>query len=278
MMHQLRRLLPERFRAFGRIRRERWRRWDREVERSARKLAAVEAAEAERRPDPSLRDSPLHELGERYRPSKRTHDYLRHYWSHFRDIRDGARRVVEIGVQTDRSIRMWEEFFPKAEILGIDIDPRCKVFEGGRRRVFIGDQLDTAFLERFAAETGGGFDVVIDDGLHTAEAILTSFSVLFPALAPRGIYAVEDLIHSEGVVEFFASLAHRVNHFPGDPGDWPGMNRFSRGTSWLTRNVTGVAFYRFLCFIQRGYNPEENPYLVELEDLRRWRSEAEERD
>ena len=58
---------------------------------------------------------------------------------------------------------------------------------------FLGDQCDPEFLRHFVADTGGGFDVVIDDGLHTGRAILESFVALFPALAPRGIYAVEDI-------------------------------------------------------------------------------------
>jgi len=216
-----------------------------------------------RGPDPDLRASPLHEIGERYQPSKRSHDYLRHYWTHLRDIRGSARRVVEIGVETDRSLRMWEEFFPKAEILGIDIDPSCKSFEGGRRRIFIGDQMDPAFLHAFVSQSGGDFDVVMDDGLHSEEAILTSFSVLFPALAPRGIYAVEDIIRLPGVVRFFGELMNHVNYFPDDGRAWPSVDAFSPDTPWLTRNVTGVSFYRYLCFVQRGFNPEENPYLLD---------------
>ena len=93
----------------------------------------------------------LEKLGDIYTPSKRNHDYLRHYWRYFRDVRLSARKVVQVGLQTPRSINMWEEFFPNATIYGLDIDPRCAEFAGGRKKVFIGDQTSEAFMMEFIA-------------------------------------------------------------------------------------------------------------------------------
>jgi hypothetical protein len=145
----------------------------------------------------------LETIGEDYQPSKRAHDYLRWYDLHFSRIRETARKVVEIGVETDRSLKMWEAYFPNAEIIGIDISPHCSRFAGGRRRVFIGDQMDVSFLGEFVAETGGDFDVVIDDGLHAPRSIVLSFLNLFPALKRDGVYVVEDIISQPETVAFF---------------------------------------------------------------------------
>lgn len=87
-------------------------------------------------------DNELERLGERHQPTKRNHDYLPYYWMHLRDIRMDVTNMLEIGVQTDRSLRMWEEFFPNAMIHGLDIDPACQQFQGGRRVMHIGDQGD----------------------------------------------------------------------------------------------------------------------------------------
>src|SRR5260221_11025638 len=76
-------------------------------------------------------------LGQKYQPTKRMHNYLPNYWKHFRDVHTKVTRVLEIGVQTDRSIKMWEEFFPNAQVYGIEILPECKHYEGGRRKIFI---------------------------------------------------------------------------------------------------------------------------------------------
>ena len=215
-----------------------------------------------RQPTQGLRESDLHRIAEKYVPTKMKHDYMRHYWAHFRDIRLSAKKVVEIGVQTDRSIRMWEEFFPNAQIYGIDIDPECARFSGGRRKVFIGDQMDSEFLTEFIRETGGGFDVVIDDGLHSQKSILTSISELFCSLGKRGIYVIEDIQRSPVVMRFIGHLMEAVNFYVGEKKDWPYLTEFPDGVDWLTRHVEGVSFYRYICFVQKGVNPEENPYLV----------------
>src|SRR3954462_6194741 len=74
----------------------------------------------------------LPELGERFRPTKRIHNYLLRYDHVFGSFRHRVRRMVEIGVQTDSSVRMWRDYFPNAEIIGIDIDPECQRFESDR--------------------------------------------------------------------------------------------------------------------------------------------------
>lgn len=59
--------------------------------------------------------------------------------------------------------------------------------------VIAGDQADPAFLERMLAEHGRDFDVIVDDGGHTMKQQITSFTVLWPAVRPGGVYFIEDL-------------------------------------------------------------------------------------
>jgi hypothetical protein len=205
----------------------------------------------------------LQQLAAKHEPSKAQQDYIRHYAAHFGPIRDRVRSLVEIGVQSPRSLNMWEEYFPNATIYGLDIDPACEAFTGGRRRVFIGDQKDPVFLRRLIAETGGGFDIVIDDGEHSEPAILKTFSVLFPALADHGLYAVEDIENLPRVSRFFRELERNVNYWPNGfaESDWQRLRQFDNRATWLDRNVVGLHFYRYLCVVNRGFNPEDNPSL-----------------
>lgn len=210
----------------------------------------------------------LEELGRKYLPTKRDHNYLPLYWMHFRDIRMKVRKVCEIGLQRDASLRMWEEFFPSAEIYGIDIDPACRAFEGGRRRVFIGDQSDRRFLGSFLNEVGGGLDIVIDDGSHLVDHQLATFEVLLPALNRHGIYVMEDTGPCVGdyqriTVNSLQQLAANVLYWPEGyrPEDWPKLSSFPDTSSWADRNVVGVAVYRWIAFVFRGDNPGDNPYL-----------------
>lgn len=208
-------------------------------------------------------DNPLHRLAVKYKPTKRRHNYIKHYHAHFGPIREDVKRFVEIGVQTPTSLQMWEEYFPNATIYGIDIDEKCLAFTGGRKKVVIGNQRDRAFLGRFIDMTGGGFDIIVDDGEHTGAAILTSFCCLFPVMSSHGIYAVEDLVDLRNVLKFFLTLEQHINYWPkGFPGkDWPYLHAFDDAASWLDRNVVGLHFYRYLCIVNRGFNPEDNPYL-----------------
>jgi hypothetical protein len=220
---------------------------------------------------PVSSDNPLEELAAKYLPTKRLHNYLPFYWLHFREIRSEVRRVLEIGVQTDRSIRMWEEFFPNATIYGLDIDPQCGRFEGDRRKILIGDQGDRACLQRVVEQAGGSFDIVIDDGSHRVEHQLTSFDFLFPRLSDHGIYVVEDTGGCVGdpglaTVKTLAKLVESVMYWPQGfrPEDWPHLTEFPHDALWADRNVIGVAFYRWLVFVMRGHNPGDNPHLTPL--------------
>jgi hypothetical protein len=222
-------------------------------------------------PFPISTNNPLGELGEKYLPTKRLHNYLVHYWMHFRDVRFDVRKVVEIGVQTDRSIRMWEEFFPNATIYGIDIDPECRQFEGGRRRILIGDQADERFCARVIEETGGAIDIVIDDGSHLVEHQLKTFSLLFPAMSDHGIYVVEDTggcVEDQELVTVNAlkGLIDSVMYWPKGfvPRDWPHLTKFPDEAKWADKNIIGIAFYRWIVFVMRGRNPQDNPFLTPL--------------
>jgi hypothetical protein len=216
-------------------------------------------------------ENALDQLGEKYRPTKRRHNYLPYYWMHFRDIRFAVKNVLEIGIQTDRSIRMWEEFFPHATIYGIDIDPECRQFEGGRRRMFVGDQSDPDFLRRGVEDSGGAFDIVIDDGSHRVEHQLKSFDLLFPAMSDHGIYVVEDTGGCVGdpelaTVNSLKALVDSIMYWPTgfQPSDWMYLSEFPDEARWIDENVIGIAFYRWIVFIMRGKNPGDNPFLAPL--------------
>jgi hypothetical protein len=216
----------------------------------------------------AVSDNYLAELGETFKPTKRFHNYLVYYHLHFRDVRERVRTVLEIGLETDRSLRMWEAYFPKAEVFGIDIDPACKAFEGGRRRVFIGDQSDTAFLEACLQSIGRSLDIVIDDGSHRVDHQIASFNYLFPRLSSHGIYVMEDTGGCVGdfrlrTVNRLKRLVDAVFYWPPKQRDrnWSELSAFPDDAPWAARNITGVAFYRWIVFIMRGQNPEDNPYL-----------------
>lgn len=121
-----------------------------------------------------------------------THQYHLCYEKHFSALRDKGLSLLEIGVQEGASLKMWEEYFQRAHIFGVDVNASCKRYESERTKIMIGDQADRVFL-RMAAQRTGPLDIVIDDGGHSMVQQMTSFEELFPFLRPGGIYVIEDL-------------------------------------------------------------------------------------
>ena len=210
----------------------------------------------------------LYELGEKFKPTKRLPNYLIHYWKHFRDIHKRVTRVLEIGVESDKSIKMWQEFFPNAQIYGIDINPNCKAYEGGSIKIFIGDQSDEKFLQSVLQDAGGFFDVIIDDGSHRVFHQLKTFDFLFPHLTSHGVYVIEDTGACVGDTQLktigkVQELVKNIMYFPKDIpfSDWSKLSQFPSSSTWADRNIVGVSFYRWICFIEKGHNPEDNSFL-----------------
>jgi hypothetical protein len=101
-------------------------------------------------------------------------------------------KILEIGVLHGHSLQTWEEYFPNATIIGADISPRSKMFEGGRIHIELLDQSNVEELT-FLSLKYGPFDIIIEDGSHMWEHQTTSLRTLFPFLKNEGYYIVEDL-------------------------------------------------------------------------------------
>jgi predicted O-methyltransferase YrrM len=143
--------------------------------------------------------SRLDEIGLRHGTDKSSahHDYLRHYELHFGLMKAPIQSLLEIGVYDGASLRMWRDFLPDAHIICLDIDPRCKTFEGGNATVELCDQSDPWQLTAVGVKHGP-FDLIIDDGSHIWSHQILTFETLVSFLAPGGLYIMEDIDTSFG--------------------------------------------------------------------------------
>jgi len=119
------------------------------------------------------------------------HGHTKFYREIFESRRQQIKTVLEIGVYKGASLRMWNVYFPYANIYGIDNN--AKVLKYTKHKIFIGDQEDVLFLQKVIDTVGKPFNLVIDDGGHTQEQHIVSFETLWPAVAPGGYYVIEDL-------------------------------------------------------------------------------------
>jgi hypothetical protein len=126
----------------------------------------------------------LHELSIKYGSDKAEHGYCKFYEKH---LPGNPRKVLEIGVKDGASIQMWHEYYPNAEIHGLDLfseksarDVWDNCFagkEGSDKIIFHqGNQCDWLMLEQLRKFD---FDVIIDDGSHNSRDQLITFAGLF---------------------------------------------------------------------------------------------------
>lgn len=126
-------------------------------------------------------------------PGRNGHGYATYYDGFFSSMRNRELKVLEIGVDRGASMRMWKDYFPNANIFGVDINPECASVAGERIQIVIGDQSNPEFWESFVSQHGSNWDIIIDDGGHYADQIIVSFNCMWKHVSGMGYYCVEDL-------------------------------------------------------------------------------------
>jgi hypothetical protein len=137
--------------------------------------------------------------------SSRRHGYARTYSKLLQSLPDhGA--LLEVGVLTGISLGVWSQAKPYWKIFGLDLDLNrfhtnlqflrdfgCFQTQDPTVLEFDCYSPNTDELKKcLLAQSIAGFHLIIDDGPHTDESILTTFQALFPLISDGGRYVVED--------------------------------------------------------------------------------------
>jgi demethylmacrocin O-methyltransferase len=195
------------------------------------------------------------------------HNYVERYETYFSPLKDADIKIFEIGVDKGYSIKLWKEYFTKAQIYSIDIIDKTEFIED-RVSVFVGSQNDVNFLQDVNNEHGP-FDVIIDDGSHLNEDMYTSFVTLFPLLKPGGLYIVEDLhacywpwVQKNGNTNFTNVVKQLLDHVNASGKSGLGCRANDHTDSVYTQQLMGgmdywddaveyVHAYRSIVFIKK---------------------------
>jgi hypothetical protein len=203
----------------------------------------------------------LNELAAKYGTDKGLdgHMYTDRYEIYLEQYRDVEFNLLEIGVFDGASVKMWKEYFPKANIVALDIDPRCKQYEEDRINIHIGDQTDVKFLQDVVKQYGH-FEVILDDGGHSWKQQIVSFETLFPLLTPGGLYFVEDMhtsyvsqsvwndYHTTGM-NYFKNLTDSVNLNGKSFCGYKEIN--NQPLNYYERNIDYIHFYKSVLAISK---------------------------
>jgi hypothetical protein len=174
------------------------------------------------------------------------HNYIDVYKELFAPLRKKRLNILEIGVggyddprAGGGSLRMWRTYFSRSRIFAIDIEDKSPHDEP-RIKTFRGSQDDAQFLNSVADEIGR-IDLIIDDGSHICRHVISSFEVLFPRLAPGGLYLVEDT---------------QTSYWDGFGGSGTDLNRPDTTMNYFRRLIDAVNS-REIAKVNPQYAPSE---------------------
>jgi cephalosporin hydroxylase len=204
------------------------------------------------KPVPPAASSPLPiALGELAKLATKTdkgpkdHNYVEVYERFMVQWRYEPIKIFEIGIEKGGSLLMWQDYFPKASIFGVDIANMSKM-DNARIKTIVGDQSKRDQLQKAIEVSGGDIDILIDDGGHTMEQQQVSLGYLFPFVRPGGYYILED-IHTSipalwsgyGVEPDGNNSTLRMiqNYMQSEPPKWKSKYMLPEEMKYLDENV-----------------------------------------
>lgn len=198
------------------------------------------------------------------------HDYGLVYSQYLSPLKDKPIKLLEIGILNGDSVKLWENYFPKAELHFIDCSMARVTYFSKRSHYHLADQGNPDDLKKVIEITGGEFDVIIDDGGHCMDQQITSFIELFPHIKSGGMYIVEDLhtsywldfggagtqenpLAGEGsAITFFQNLVHDINFIGANAGrvNYELLSEnYKKTLSYYQKNIYSIHFYDSMCII-----------------------------
>ena len=127
------------------------------------------------------------------------HDYHTIYEPYFEKIRYDKINILEVGILHGHSMLAWLEYFPNAQVYGIDIFTRvgsAEIPALKRKRTHWALCDSTSMVSQSTIKRKWPdvkFDIILDDGLHTLKGQAKTFMNLIPLLKEDGTYFIEDV-------------------------------------------------------------------------------------
>ena len=211
----------------------------------------------------------LIKIASKYNSIKSKNGFLEIYFNYFKNYKEKEINILEIGVDKGESLKIWRQYFSKAKICGIDINDIKYKIDGVD--IIKADQTNVKDLASVCKKYKS-FDIIIDDGGHHSNQIITSLNFLFYYLNENGLYIVEDLQTSyfprfggsrfnlnrkKTSMNFLKSIADSINYEQNDKPFYK--------TKKFDGLVKFIHFYQNVAIIKKGksinffYNDSSRP-------------------
>jgi cephalosporin hydroxylase len=141
----------------------------------------------------------LEEIVDNAKTDKNTrHSYLPLYQNLLISKKETAKNVLEVGIYYGGSIKLWSDFFTKANVYGLDIINIDAVWEGikNNERIILHtstDAYDNDFFITHFLNKNIKFDFMLDDGPHSLESMKQFIKLYSQIMTDDGILIIEDV-------------------------------------------------------------------------------------
>lgn len=135
------------------------------------------------------------EIVEQFSDKGTVHSYIDFYGEHFQPVRQYC-RMLEIGLMTGASMKMWSEYFYLYDLAGIDLRDGWNDSRPWQADIESDPNIELHFgidSTRQQVEFDKPFHIILDDGAHDWQSQFLTFRNYWPQLAPGGIYYIEDV-------------------------------------------------------------------------------------
>lgn len=135
------------------------------------------------------------------------HSYITGFYeSEFLKYKNKKINFLEVGVRKGGSIKLWSEYFTKANIIiGVDIAPNDiePSFKNiNKVQYYFGNAYNSEIVDKVPE-----LDIFIDDGPHTKESQIDTIKYYLPKIKSGGVFIIEDVQD----IDWFNSFDEEVN-------------------------------------------------------------------
>jgi hypothetical protein len=141
----------------------------------------------------------LLEIIDNTRTDKNTsHSYLSTYEQLLFKKKNTAKNILEVGIQSGGSIKLWHDYFVNASIYGLDTMNEEHLWDeiNNKDRITLycsHDAYDTEKFKTTFLEKDIKFDLLLDDGPHTFNSMKIFIQLYSQIMADDGILIIEDI-------------------------------------------------------------------------------------
>jgi len=147
------------------------------------------------------------------------------YQENFEPLRNKKLTLVEIGVRSGASLKLWKEFFSKrATIIGIDNFHDYNDNQIPYDKEWLSDGVQFIDADGYIQETvdkiDGGIDILIDDGPHTSHSHQKLLELYLPKMNKGGYVIIEDISYNPDLLFSYVPEELQDNAYVCDFGGY----------------------------------------------------------